>query len=287
MELSNRTCLYSFYIGKSEDADLRAIQHQDEGYNKTVEIAHSNSSKIIDAAERFLINSFKNAHLPVIFENKNEGGGGNPNADKLYVSLRFNFNSIDELNDTDEDNLIFESILLKENNQEESAISRREFFKKTARKVLPMVGLVIASSIPFSSSAFDTSPQYCNGNCTGLCTSCTGGCKGACKGCQGSCENGCQTTCGNGCGRGCQGGCQQTCKEECVYECQVGCSLECSGSCGSGCSSSCFTGCKDSCRSTCSGNCRGDCTGTCRGTCGINCSSGCSGASWGAVYNPF
>ena len=70
-------------------------------------------------------------------------------------------------------------------------ISRRSFFKKAAGAILPMLGAVVASSMPFISEAAESTPQYCKGNCTGLCTSCTNGCKGACKGCQGSCENGC------------------------------------------------------------------------------------------------
>ena len=112
LDLSNRTCLSSFYIGKAEDVDLRHLQHQDKGYHQSVEIAHSDSAEIIDMAERYLIEKFKNKQMPIAFDNINEGGGGNTKADKLYISLRFNVETIDELEDVDEDNFIFDSIKL-------------------------------------------------------------------------------------------------------------------------------------------------------------------------------
>jgi hypothetical protein len=112
LDLNGRTCLSSFYIGKAKDVDLRHLQHQDEGYYQSVEIAHSDSAEIIDKAERYLIERFKNEQMPIAFDNINEGGGGNTKADKLYVSLRFTIKSIDELEDVDEDNFIFECIEL-------------------------------------------------------------------------------------------------------------------------------------------------------------------------------
>ena len=112
LDLNGRTCLSSFYIGKAKDVDLRHLQHLDDGYYKSVEIAYSNSAEIIDKAERYLIDEFKKEQLPIIFDNINEGGGGNTKADKLYVSLRFTIKSIDELDDVDEDNFIFDSIKL-------------------------------------------------------------------------------------------------------------------------------------------------------------------------------
>lgn len=112
LELSKRTCLSSFYIGKSQDVELRQLQHQDEGYFHSVEIAHSDSAEIIDKAERHLIERFKNVQMPITFDNIYKGGGGNTKADKIYVSLRFTIKSIDELEDVDEDNFIFDSIKL-------------------------------------------------------------------------------------------------------------------------------------------------------------------------------
>jgi len=110
--LNGRTCLSSFYIGKTKDVVLRQIQHLDDGYYRSVEIAHSDSDNVIDEAERYLIDRFKKEEIHVSFDNKNDGGGGNPNADKLYVSLRFDVETIDELEDIDESNFIFDSIKL-------------------------------------------------------------------------------------------------------------------------------------------------------------------------------
>lgn len=112
LKLSNRTCLSSFYIGKAQDVELRQLQHQNEGYFHSVEIAHSDSAEIIDKAERYLIERFKNVQMPIVFDNINKGGGGSTKADKMYVSLRFTIKSIDELEDVDEDNFIFDSIKL-------------------------------------------------------------------------------------------------------------------------------------------------------------------------------
>ena len=110
--LNGRTCLSSFYIGKTKDVVLRQIQHLDDGYYRSVEIAHSDSENVIDEAECYLIERFKNEQMPIAFDNINEGGSGNTKADKLYVSLRFTIKSIDELEDVDEDNFIFDSIKL-------------------------------------------------------------------------------------------------------------------------------------------------------------------------------
>lgn len=112
LDLNGRTCLSSFYIGKSKDVVSRQLQHQDDGYYQSVEIAYSDSSKVIDEAERYLIDGFKREQMPIVFDNKNEGGGGNPDADKLYISLRFDVKTVDELEDIDEDNFIFDSIKL-------------------------------------------------------------------------------------------------------------------------------------------------------------------------------
>lgn len=112
LSLDKRTCLSSFYIGKTRDIDMRHLNHQIEGYYKSVEIAHSDSVYKIDEAERYLIQEFKRKQIPVIFDNDNNGGAGNPNANKLYVSLRFKVKSVDELEDIDEDNFVFDSVKL-------------------------------------------------------------------------------------------------------------------------------------------------------------------------------
>lgn len=108
LNLSSKTCLSSFYIGKAEDVEERQLKHAREGYFYSIEIAKSSSPNEIDNAEKFLITKFKKEILPITFDNDNNGGGGNPQADRLYVSLRFNMTSADELDDADEENLFFE-----------------------------------------------------------------------------------------------------------------------------------------------------------------------------------
>lgn len=101
LTLSKKTCLSSFYIGKADDINERRIKHQKEGYQETVEIAHSDRPENIDGAERYLIEKIRQEKMPVILENINNGGGGNPKANKLYVSLHFDMKNIDELGDDD------------------------------------------------------------------------------------------------------------------------------------------------------------------------------------------
>lgn len=73
--------------------------------------------------------------------------------------------------------------------------SRREFFKKAARGVLPIIGFTVLSSMPFiNANATSTVGKGCEG-CTGLCTGCTGctscagWCEGTCLGCTGCSAN--------------------------------------------------------------------------------------------------
>lgn len=85
--------------------------------------------------------------------------------------------------------------------------SRREFFKKAAKSVLPVIGGVLLSSIPAISKAVET-PQgcygySCYGSCIGTCkisctAICNGSCVGYCRGCTGTCLNTCYSTCAGG-----------------------------------------------------------------------------------------
>lgn len=82
--------------------------------------------------------------------------------------------------------------------------SRREFFKKAAKGMLPILGAVILANSPVLSSAMEKAPMGCSNGCY---TECSGTCKG---GCQTRCENvctGCGSACQNGCAVGCTGGC--------------------------------------------------------------------------------
>lgn len=85
-------------------------------------------------------------------------------------------------------------------NSSEELQSRREFFKKAAKVVLPVVGAVVLSSLPIlKSEAASTGCSY--GNCEGYCSgSCYGGCGNSCGGnCIGSCSGDCQMSCRGTC----------------------------------------------------------------------------------------
>lgn len=72
--------------------------------------------------------------------------------------------------------------------------SRRDFFKKAAKGVLPILGFAIIASIP----TFETKASTGCTSCTGICTGCQGGCTGSCRGgCSGSCFGctGCSINC--------------------------------------------------------------------------------------------
>lgn len=81
--------------------------------------------------------------------------------------------------------------------------TRREFFKKAAKGVLPILGAIILANTPLLSHALEKqeSPNDCNGNCSWGCgrqcsTSCTNSCSGSCSGsCKGYCTGSCRGTC--------------------------------------------------------------------------------------------
>ena len=79
---------------------------------------------------------------------------------------------------------------MEKKNQNEELQSRREFFKKAAKGVLPILGAVVLASNPAIVNATEVSePMGCTrygcGTCTGSCT--------------GNCSGGCSTTCYGGC----------------------------------------------------------------------------------------
>jgi len=73
----------------------------------------------------------------------------------------------------------------KEKNQELQ--SRREFFKRAAKKALPIVGAVVLASVPLAESK-----AY---GCTGY--NCTNGCEGCNDTCYGSCRSTCVSNLAN------------------------------------------------------------------------------------------
>lgn len=83
-------------------------------------------------------------------------------------------------------------------NRNEELQSRREFFKKAAKGVLPILGVIALSQLPLKSNA---TSQHCP--CSGTCTACVGGCMDACarscKACSNGCSRGCHASCYTGC----------------------------------------------------------------------------------------
>lgn len=100
--------------------------------------------------------------------------------------------------------------------ENEGLQSRREFFKRAAKSVLPIIGFVTLTIVPTpikassvtgcETTCFGACTETCFG-CSGECTGCTGSCLGVCKGC----ENMCRETCLAGCENECQGGCKGSC----------------------------------------------------------------------------
>jgi len=95
---------------------------------------------------------------------------------------------------------------MKEKEKKDDIQSRREFFKKAAKKALPIVGAIVLASVPIEKA----DAQWGSG-----CNSCSGGCMG--------CSGGCTGDCGSSCGRGCSGGCTGTCQNSCSGTCSNMC----------------------------------------------------------------
>ena len=79
--------------------------------------------------------------------------------------------------------------------------SRREFFKKTAKAALPILGMVIMTQISPTAIHAATNCDTCSGSCLTLCEgTCAGSCKGDCdSSCKDSCEGSCNGSCGDKC----------------------------------------------------------------------------------------
>ena len=101
---------------------------------------------------------------------------------------------------------------MKQNEKNEELQSRREFFKKAAKSVLPILGVIALAGTPGIVKATEEA-MGCDYNCSYSCSytcyntcrnTCSGGCKG---GCGGACSYGCQNTCKGSCQGGCSGNC--------------------------------------------------------------------------------
>lgn len=105
----------------------------------------------------------------------------------------------------------------KKNKQEELQ-TRREFFKKAAKGVLPVLGAIALANVPLLSHAMEEgkTPNGCSSSCFR------------------ACADDCYTSCKNTCRVYCTGTCQNTCQGSCSGRCQ--------GSCATGCGSSAYYG---------------------------------------------
>lgn len=73
-----------FYIGKTADVNDRECEHSNNGYANFSEIAKG-VPDAINKAEKELVSHFLESPLKSKFDNENNGGGGNPKADTLYI----------------------------------------------------------------------------------------------------------------------------------------------------------------------------------------------------------
>ena len=83
--------------------------------------------------------------------------------------------------------------------KQEELQSRRDFFKKTVKGVLPIIGAIVLANSPLLAKA-DKIEMGCTGTCYGTCKgscegcTCTGDCKNACTSCRYTCSGGCKNT---------------------------------------------------------------------------------------------
>lgn len=87
----------NFYIGKTDNINDRECEHINNGYTNFSVIA-TGASDIINNAEKELISYFRTSRLKSKLDNINNGGGGNAEADTLYiVFVRCNVEDISEV----------------------------------------------------------------------------------------------------------------------------------------------------------------------------------------------
>lgn len=115
---------------------------------------------------------------------------------------------------------------MKGNSKKEEILTRREFFKKTSRAVLPIIGMAVLG--PTVLISCDKIEDFVESGCT----DCSSGCEGSCKD---SCSSGCKGSCSSSCYSTCSGTCSSTCKSTCKGSCSNTCSTTCKGSCGTSC----------------------------------------------------
>lgn len=101
--------LKSVYIGKTWNLQNAEVRHS-PNYDGTIPVAIG-KAKIISEGEDYLIRILKE-RLPISIkiDNDKEGSAGNPNANMLYASLDIAYKTIDELDDDDLFDEIFELV---------------------------------------------------------------------------------------------------------------------------------------------------------------------------------
>ena len=108
---------------------------------------------------------------------------------------------------------------MEENKKHGEELNRRQFFKKAAKGLLPVIGAIALSQIPILGNAANHEGQ----KETGCYYGCDGGCSVSCSSsCQGYCSGGCRGTCTGGSTASC-GGCRGACASSCSGTCSSGC----------------------------------------------------------------
>ena len=119
------------------------------------------------------------------------------------------------------------------NKENEELESRRQFFRQTVKRTLPILGAILLSNSQLIGAIHKIEPN----------------------------KKEKPTDCESGCVFSCSGSCTNTCLESCILGCK------------DSCSSMCRDSCNGSCKDTCSGACKEDCMSTCKYTCSNSCSS--------------
>ena len=132
-------------------------------------------------------------------------------------------------------------------------MSRRRFFKKAVKEILPMLGAFVAAP-SFIMNTLTSCGDVCDG-CEAACRdNCVDSCKGACyESCSGS-------STGGGCSD-CSSSCSNSSTSNICTNCANDCTSSCNNTCKDECKESCLESCKDSCNTSCSSSCEGSAIG--------------------------
>ncbi len=137
-------------------------------------------------------------------------------------------------------------------NKNKDILTRRDFFRLAAKKVLPILGGIAFGPVLLSSCGKDE-------EVAGKCTDCSGTCYKSCSGKNNSSSGNNQS--------GCSSSCYNSCKDKCTTSCYSSCLGGCKNSCNDSCDSSCLGYCEGSCDNNCGSKCSGTCIGTCNKSC--------------------